>query len=1457
MRKMKTLPFIKAKHILLYGVLLFLSQAILAQSTYIYVDTAARLVTKKKGYIYIPGNLVVHNNGMVHNEDSIFLKGSLDNGEGALFQSSSNYFLSNDDTIRPQVGNVVFMGNKRQHVKSKSTEISFSRLTIANPNYNLILDTSVYAFGTIQMRTNNLNLAGNNINTFVEDLYKLNTGKIGKEGPYLILDTTYIETHPDIAKGKGYIKAWVECNTCPDHYKTLGIKLTDQGALYIDRGHLQLNDAGDGSIHKFFKIHKEENSASFNIDGSITITYLDPLDFQGLNINEPDFRIFLKQNPVNASQSNSLVEYKNWGGTLDAENNTVTINGGTNIPNPGIFTIADQDCKNPPRVELGPAIVNICEKIPFSLIDTVTQNPYSQSIYYKWFVNGIEDATVLTRDYKDTLDNSQDTVKYTLIKIDNRGCYSRDSVKVIVRPKPQALFKKIHTFYCKDESFALTDSSKIADNSALSYYWSFGDTNISTSKDVTHSYASTGDFRLLHKVTSTYSCWDTISVSETINAIPNADFTFDRSCNSKEVVFHNISTIRQGESFSKAVWIFEPDSILDLSSKYGKEPMLDNIAHNYKLSGTKTVTLTMTGSGSCSASISKDVEISTENTLQFTAGNTCAESPVAIENTSTISSSAPSWYWDFGDGSFSTLKDPEKTYTRAGSYNIKMKVKLASCADSLIKHIDVYALPNANFTVDNACANKDISFIPEDESYPSYSWKINGNNNTSTAPILKFSNSGLFDASLIVATNKGCKAEVSKKFSVYASPKPNFTYQKVCFGNPTLFYNQSTIQSGSLTYRWMFTDEDSSLNPNASYTYTDTAGIRPVKLVATSNNGCADSITQQVEVYPLPHKGLAESLQVCGSSYAIDATVNNPRYTVASYTWSNGVKTAVNTVTSDNTYSLTMRTSNGCSATESIAISFGSSLNIKLPATQTFCGSGILDAGYDSQYSTWSTGEKERIINVDRSGVYTVNVQMNDCKASATTNVTVNNNPIVELGQDINTCSGEKVTLNAGSVTATYKWSNGAITPAINVSSSAIYKVSVTSAEGCQVTDKITVSFRPSPLKTLPKEVTTCKEAVLDAGNRGATYEWSTLETSRSTIVRSSGMYWVKITNAENCSVTDSSHVIVLPSANINLGSDITICEGNSVTLNAGNNGPNYSYRWNGIASQSSIYTARKSGTYIVEAINGDNSCITADTLIVYYKISPRVILGNDRMICSSDNITLDAGNPGSLVQWKSTNGFSSTQQTIDVNQPGTYSVTVMNSEGCVGFDTLTVYPSAGELVAEYIVASTVRAGDTVHFVNVSHPEPYTCLWRFGDGVKSEENSPTHIFFIRDTFDVKLTISNGYCSATDTKSVIVSGFKNKLLPGEGDGSGQFLQILSSNIFPNPTHGEFTFEIRFSATTNMMVSLHDIKGQLYYVESIKNVEEYSRNYSFEKLPAGIYIFKATSGKLSQTYKIVKN
>lgn len=61
-------------------------------------------------------------------------------------------------------------------------------------------------------------------------------------------------------------------------------------------------------------------------------------------------------------------------------------------------------------------------------------------------------------------------------------------------------------------------------------------------------------------------------------------------------------------------------------------------------------------------------------TADFTATPTSGTKPLSVEFTGTATGSPTSWYWDFGDGSSSTLQSPSHNYTDPGTYGVSLTV---------------------------------------------------------------------------------------------------------------------------------------------------------------------------------------------------------------------------------------------------------------------------------------------------------------------------------------------------------------------------------------------------------------------------------------------------------------------------------------------------------------------------------------------------------------------------------------------------------------------------------------------------------------------------------------------------------------------------------------------------------------------------------------------------------------
>lgn len=162
---------------------------------------------------------------------------------------------------------------------------------------------------------------------------------------------------------------------------------------------------------------------------------------------------------------------------------------------------------------------------------------------------------------------------------------------------------------------------------------------------------------------------------------------------------------------------------------------------------------------------------------------------------------------------------------------------------------------------------------------------------------------------------------------MYPQPLTNYTVNTIqqCFSNNIfVFTNTSTIAGGTInTYNWNFGDGTSSVTANTTHSYT-TAGTYPVQLLITSNNGCKDSLTQNIVVAPQP-AGVSfqtNSSTQCfrGNSFSFTASASVNSGTIISYYWNFGDgatatgQTATHNYSAAGTYQvkLVVTTDQGC-----------------------------------------------------------------------------------------------------------------------------------------------------------------------------------------------------------------------------------------------------------------------------------------------------------------------------------------------------------------------------------------------------------------------------------------------------------------------------------------------------------------------------------------------------------------
>ncbi|MCI4668479.1 MAG: PKD domain-containing protein [Bacteroidia bacterium] len=486
----------------------------------------------------------------------------------------------------------------------------------------------------------------------------------------------------------------------------------------------------------------------------------------------------------------------------------------------------------------------------------------------------------------------------TLTVTDANGCQQSIVKNDYIRlSRPRAIFTSNAGVSCPPQAVQFTDLS-ISDTT-ISYSWNFGDGSpLSNQANPLHTYfgADTFDVRLI--VTNLFGCSDTVTRPQHVitQDPPNSSFTVSDSavCVPANIVFTSTSSGNDGASVVAFQWDFGTGSGANSAST----------SFAYTNPGTYTASLVAIDDNGCRDTSYKNITIFPNPNVDFIAGDTVGCSVTSIQFTDLTSGTflPVSWNWDFGDGTNGTGQNPVHTYFTDGTYTVSLTATdVNGCSASEVKtNYIVLDHPNAAFSSSglNGCPGTTFTFTDNSssiQSIASWSWDFGDGSPLGTAqnPNHLYTSPGNYTVSLVITDILGCTDTISQTIpiEIYSPPAPNFTYtpNRGCEPLEVSFTNTTTAGSGTIvSMYWEFGDGNASGALNPTHTYTQ-AGNYTVNLIVLDDNGCQDTLSQDVEVLEIPDPGfLATPTEGCAPQVVRFIDTTSAAATLVGWEWDFG-----------------------------------------------------------------------------------------------------------------------------------------------------------------------------------------------------------------------------------------------------------------------------------------------------------------------------------------------------------------------------------------------------------------------------------------------------------------------------------------------------------------------------------------------------------------------------------------
>jgi len=871
------------------------------------------------------------------------------------------------------------------------------------------------------------------------------------------------------------------------------------------------------------------------------------------------------------------------------------------------------------------------------LLVDITNNSVSFNPSYLWdFGNGTTGTMIDPLPISYPAGVIGDTTYYITLSTTNL-CGSAIVVdSILVRPSPTAYFGIDFSTGC---SPLTVNFANVSYGLPTSYFWDFGDGTTSTdSLPLPHTYfAYTNDTTYYITLIVTNPCGsdtlvDSVTVSpNTVNAFINA--TPQSGCQPLTVTFTNFST-----GGSNYYWDFGD----------GNTSIGYSVTHTYQNPGTYTASFQI-DNGCSFDTVYRNITVYPKPVIDFIAvpDTVCIGDIVQFTNSSTQALTAT--LWNFGDGSTSTLAQPQHAYAAPGTYNVTLiGIASQSCSDTVIKTVVVRTPPLVSAGFDTVYCNSNTIVNLSTPSPSGGIWLGNGILNPNTGTFNpSFVGVGTFQVFYSYTDVFGCSNSDTALVTVNLPDTVLVgSDTSVCI-NSNPFLLNGLPAGGSWSGTLVQPNGLVTPSTDGNYTLTYTYGV----------GSCLVRDSLILTVNPLPVlsvSGNPTSLCVNDPTVSLLATPlggvwNGPGLTGNVFDPSVTGAAQVNLV-------YTFADNNGCVNSASLPIAVNGLPVVTIANDTSYCLQPIpAQLPFASPPGgIWSgTGVTSQTLGTffpPNAGlgvhqIYYSYTDGNNCTNVDTILVTINPPANVDAGPDTAVCHNTAAFVLVGSPLGG-TWSGPFVQPGGNFVPSSVgtHQLIYTFGQGtCERKDTLYVTVHPLPPINLAGNIVThCVNdpaVSLVASPLGGI--WSgpgVVGTFFNPSIAGIGSPFVlsySFVDSNSCVNTALLNMSVLPLPSVNAGNDTTVCDQNIAVSLYGNYGNAGTWTGAGVTANG-IFNPQGIGTYpLVYTYTDPNGCTDSDTMVVTVIPPTFAEAGPGLTLCvDAGNVTMPSFTPGTGGIW-------------------------------------------------------------------------------------------------------------------------------------------------------------------------------------------------------------------------------